>query len=323
MVTNVHHVPSSGDTTGATDRAALNAVLVTNRCIKLDATAYYIDQPLRFTGIAPNQPSRIRIEGSGQGTTILLAAGVEPCTLIDMKSASLIEIENLTLFGGLHGLHLHTSAASITCTNVRSMHNSGHGVYVSNGAWILNFTNCHFTGNGGDGINSNGNHTKQNGNALSLASCNSSGNNGHGVSWSAAGLCVTGCTIENNGASGICLDGTTQYAWGATIAGSYLENNGIANVELVGAAGGHTVNGVDIAGNYMTQASVPCILAHGPAGTVLGVAVHVSNRMVVRDGISPIIRADSSLQHSTIWQLEPAGRYSFGSPHTNYIYPVK
>lgn len=210
----------------------------------------------------------IHLSGSGRASIIKNIGATSTLRFQNCERFSITELA-LTGNGGAYGAGATNgnaielfNAHHSKFTNVYIEYNGGHGIFVKDGMWCCYLNACYIAQNAGDGINSITDATQlnsgQNGNNLSILNSAIFMNAGHGIAWSATALNVSGCTVESNKKSGICIDAKSAWlsTYGVNITGNYFESNYQGQIKLISSLAeeskpARTVTGANIEGNWV------------------------------------------------------------------------
>lgn len=290
---------------------------------------FKITNPINIVG-----KNNLVIRGRGYNSGLLNRGAT---TSIIINDARYITFENLLIHGNggafgdaatsLHGVDL-SGASDIMFYNTHIGYTGGHGLYIHDNAWVINFVGGSLYHCAGDGVNSltdqvldaNGNLLSggQNGNALGFMGTTILRNGGNGIRWSAANLNVSGaCSIDHNKLAGVCIDAknSTLGAYGVNITGNYFEANIGGQVKLISAPAdvnystARIVLGADITGNYMIGQNVPVgspdsliiCESNGLYDSFDALNIGVNSYYVSGTVITKYVRIDSARPNCTIW----------------------
>lgn len=260
-------------TTDSIDWAAIQATINAHAgaFVPKSASHYITNKPITVSA------NFVELVGSGVGA-VIRNIGTGSAVYV---TGEYFRIRNISIWGdggafgvgaaSSHGIEFNNGTAWVL-DNVNLRYHGGHGVYCYGGVWICEVTNCEIAHCFGDGVNCvspSGESFDQNGNGMSVVNTTIALCTGNGLVWKAAAINVSGCVIEANKKCGFLVDTTayTASAFGVNFTGNYTENNVLGEMKFVTKTG-HTVVGVNIAGNYfysVQNGPVAAITFVGPA----------------------------------------------------------
>lgn len=277
-------------TTDSIDWAAIQATINAHAgaFVPKSASHYITNKPITVSA------NFVELVGSGVGA-VIRNIGTGSAVYV---TGEYFRIRNISIWGdggafgvgaaSSHGIEFNNGTAWVL-DNVNLRYHGGHGVYCYGGVWICEVTNCEIAHCFGDGVNCvspSGESFDQNGNGMSVVNTTIALCTGNGLVWKAAAINVSGCVIEANKKCGFLVDTTayTTSAFGVNFTGNYTENNVLGEMKFVTKTG-HTVVGVNIAGNYfysVQNGPVAAITFVGPARNHRN--VHIGANAIVTGG---------------------------------------
>lgn len=244
----------SGDVSGATDLANIQAAIDTYGEVRLAAGDFYIDDSIQL------DTTRNSLTGTGWNTVIRPTADTFAAIKITGDYSTVADVRT---YGGLYSVHID-DATRIKLRQLEVHTCASHGIYAGTSeVTIVDINACQISTCGGAGIYMHSGASNV-GNALSVRGSQIEGCASYGISFSAFGCAIHGCTIEGNGDSGIHLDATAASCTGVSIQGNYMESNGTTGeIEFeVDSGEAYALVGVSINGNIISADSgVPHIKA--------------------------------------------------------------
>ena len=257
-------VPPSGDTTGATDTAAIQAAIDATGAVQLAAGTYYTNATITLDG---NYES---VFGSGLKT--IISPVNDTFSVFKVDDADYFTFANFRIHQGLTGIELNEASRG-TIDSVMIWDTASHGIDATANCWVVSIRGGGVFYAGGtvtpaNNINYRSESSGFECNALSLHGVTISNSYGHGVAFEGGLFHCSGCTFESNG------DATTDYA------------------SLYFPAENYGVTGIDISGNYFENPdghSIRFEVFEGQA--VVGVSI-VANKFSPSDGTHTPVVAD-------------------------------
>lgn len=183
----------SGDTTGATDLANINALVNLAGVAYLGKGTFYINGPITLASAA-------NVIGAGMNATIINQVSTTSHGLYSADNYRFGEIRDLQLVGpssgsgdGIHLDKVTAGPASVLMSNVFVLHFGGHGVYM-NTPITSTLIGVRSQNNGGDGFHTVG------GTSVAFVACYGNGNTGKGyyLAGTPSYCSLQGCACDSN-----------------------------------------------------------------------------------------------------------------------------
>lgn len=252
-------VKPSGDATGATDVANIQASIDATGSCQLTAGAYYTNDTINLTSINGS------ITGIGPSSRIIATANTFP--IIKIADCQRVTLLGFRLYGGLYGIEIE-NAHRLYLYDITIQSSASHGIYGHDNNWIVSIFGGYIGPTDGDGINMlSAGGTANVGNALYISGTTFEACTGHPVNWGGVGLNVMGCCIEGNGDSGIKIAALDSGVVGVTIVGNYFESNDTADIEFETSTSYIISSGLIDGNRHSQDATDPSILMGAASGS--------------------------------------------------------
>jgi len=303
----------SGDTSGATDQANIQAVLDDHGAVQLVAGTYYTDDTITLDSGGD------AIVGAGTQTYI---EAVNDTFAVIKVTESNCRVQNLTLNEGEYSLDLD-GATYNWFSDIYFRSASSHGIYLHNGVWGTVVHNSSIAYAGGDGINAISTATHQNGNSLKVTNTRISSCTGLAIKWSANDFTATGNVIEGNTGGGLEFFADANYgARGGYVAGNRFEDNDGGHIRF--HRDGGAIQHITCVGNYVgADTDEDCFVTEGgssSSATIRYLTLHSNDLAGSGDGGTYRFNFGDTVWYSyidTSW--EPTETVNITNPEENYL----